>query len=80
VFVACDANLALIVMLKCVGGTFDLGFGLPPSEVKPWFAPSEVHYSQFHLGGARLVFAFFGFTDTKIFANLLRAIACSSPT
>jgi hypothetical protein len=30
---------------------FDLGLCLPPSEVKSCFAPSEVHYSQFHLGG-----------------------------
>jgi hypothetical protein len=28
-----------------------MGTGLPPSEVKPLFAPSEVHYYHFHLGG-----------------------------
>jgi hypothetical protein len=30
---------------------FDLGFDLSPSEVKLWFAPSEVHYFQLYLGG-----------------------------
>jgi hypothetical protein len=30
--------------------------------------------------GESEIFAFFGFADTKIFANRLRAIACSSPT
>jgi hypothetical protein len=25
--------------------------GLPPLEVKPLFAPSDVHYSHFNLGG-----------------------------
>jgi hypothetical protein len=49
--VACDANLVLIVMARCVGGKYVLGLCLPPSEVKLWFAPSKVHYFQFHLGG-----------------------------
>jgi hypothetical protein len=51
VFDACDANLVLIVMVRCVGGKYVLSLCLPPSEVKLWCAPSEVHYFQFHLGG-----------------------------
>jgi hypothetical protein len=65
-------------MVYRVGGTFILGLGLPPSEMKPWFAPYEVHNSQCNLGGQ--VFGFLGVADMKIFDNLLKAIACSSPT
>ena len=50
-FFACDVNLVLIVMEKWVGEKSALCLCLPPSEVKLWFAPSEVHYFLLHLGG-----------------------------
>jgi hypothetical protein len=32
-------------------GVFDMGLGLPPSDVRPLSAPSEVHYYKFYLWG-----------------------------
>jgi hypothetical protein len=51
VFFACDVNLVLIVIVRLVGDKSALCLCLPPSEVKLWFAPSEVHYFLFHLRG-----------------------------
>jgi hypothetical protein len=64
---ACDVNLVLIVMKRWVGEKFALCLCLPPSEVKPWFAPSEVHYFLFRPGGGKCVFRltlFCGFENT----------------
>jgi hypothetical protein len=44
-------NLVLIVMEKWVGDKSAMCLCLSPSEVKLWFAPSEVHYFLFRLGG-----------------------------
>jgi hypothetical protein len=39
-----DGNLVLSVLMCLAGETFVVHLCLPPSEVKLWFAPSEVQY------------------------------------
>jgi hypothetical protein len=51
-FFVFDGNLVLSVLLCLAGETFVVRLCLPPSKVKLWFAPSEVHYRPFRrLGG-----------------------------
>jgi hypothetical protein len=54
--------------------------GLPPSEVKPLFAPSEVHYSHFHLGGQVWYLSFSVLPIRKYVPNFLgRSPVCRRP-
>jgi hypothetical protein len=80
VFFSGDVNLVLIVMICLAGEKFVLCLCLPPSEVKLWFAPSEVHYFIFSRWGVSIVFDLRCFAPLKMMASRFKAIVCSLPT